>query len=130
MLTTRPRLPDPLIASVIFAPVVRNHTPSSVTASVGTSEAFEWMLEQDEDAIQQIFRGRQRDVVELKRFVSALCGQLELTATRGYAPAVSTSTALLQRVPARNFPFAGHFDLLALPVVEGISFDADDFIEH
>jgi len=34
------------------------------------------------------------------------------------------------RVPARSFPFADHLDLLALPTVEGISFDPDDFVER
>ncbi len=132
MLTTRTRLPDPLIASVIFAPVPCNHTLSSVTASEGKTESigFEWVTEHDDNTIEQILRSRWRDVDKVKRFVVALCGQLEAAAIPWYTPAITTSTALLPRVPARNFPFAEHFDLLALPVVEGIRFDADDFTEH
>ncbi len=33
------------------------------------------------------------------------------------------------QVPSRSFPFAAHLNFLALPVVEGINFDADDFVE-
>ena len=132
MLSICARLPDPLIASVIFAPAARNVALSSVTRSPGISDilAFEWMTGEDEGTIEQILRSRWRDGEELKRFVSALCGQLEVAPTHGYGPAVSTSTALLPQVPDRSFPFARHFDLLALPVVEGISFDADEFVEH
>jgi hypothetical protein len=43
---------------------------------------------------------------------------------------VTSSAATLPEVPSRNFPFVGQFDLLALPVVEGINFDADDFVER
>ncbi len=129
MLTTRPRLLDPLIASVIFAPVARNYALSSVTASGGMNEAvaFEWMVAQDDDTMEQILRSH---FEEVKRFVAALCGQSELVAIRGYGSAITTSAVLLPQVPSRNFPFAGHFDLLALPVVEGIGFDVDDFVEH
>jgi len=48
----------------------------------------------------------------------------------GYGPAVTTSAVPVPQVPSRNFPFMGHFDLLALPVVEGINIDADEFVER
>jgi hypothetical protein len=35
-----------------------------------------------------------------------------------------------KRVPARQFPFARHLNLLALPTVEGLHFDPDEFVEH
>jgi len=131
-LTTRPRLPDALIASVIFAPSASNCTLSSVTADVGIGEALtlEWMMAQEGDTVDQALRSRWRDVEEVKRFVSALCEQFDAARTRVYGPALTMSTVLRPEVPARTFPFAGHFDLLALPVVEGISFDVDDFVEH
>ncbi len=132
MRTASLRLPDPLVASIIFAPVARNQSLSSVTASSGLAEAltFEWMMEQDDESIGRIFRSRWRDVEEVKRFVSALCGQLEVNATPGFAALATVGAAVQGPVPRRSFPFAAHFDLLALPVVEGISFDVDDFVEH
>ncbi len=132
MLTATSRLPDPLVASVIFTPAPRNQTPSSVTAGAGLAEALalEWILGQDDESIARILRARWRDIEEVKRLLSALCGQLELAATRGYAPVVTPTTAPAAQVPPRNFPFAEHFDLLRLPVVEGMSFDVDDFVQH
>lgn len=132
MVQTGPRLPDPLIASVIFAPVACNVTLSAVTARAGFNEAsaFEWMMAQDNDTIEHILRSRRYDAEKVKRFVAALCGQGEVATTRGGGPLVTTSMSLLPQVPDRNFPFARHFDLLALPIVEGMSFDADEFVEH
>ncbi|HME01234.1 MAG TPA: hypothetical protein VKM93_28465 [Terriglobia bacterium] len=132
MLTTHQRLVDPLIASVIFAPAASNYALSSVTASAdkGEAMAFEWMVAQDDDTMEQILRSRWRDLEEVKRFVAALCGQLEFGTAAGYGSAVTTSPAALPQVPSRNFPFMGHFNLLALPVVEGMNFDADDFVER
>jgi len=132
MLTKRPRLPDPLIASVIFAPAAREITLSSVTASSGISEALalEWMTTQDDKAIRRILMNRWGDIADINRFFSALCGQLEGAAIHRYGPSVAMSTTLPPQVPGRTFPFARHFDLLGLPIAEGMSFDADDFVEH
>jgi hypothetical protein len=92
--------------------------------------AVEWMVAQDEDTLEQILRSRWRDREEVKRFVAGICEQLGSGTVRGYGSAVTSSAATLPEVPSRNFPFVGQFDLLALPVVEGINFDADDFVER
>jgi hypothetical protein len=36
----------------------------------------------------------------------------------------------LEAVPIRTFPFASHLNLLALPEVEGVFLDPDDFTER
>ena len=41
----------------------------------------------------------------------------------------TTTSAVTPQVPSRSSPFAAHLNFLALPVVEGINFDAGDFVE-
>lgn len=132
MPTARPRLSDPLIASVIFAPTARNYTFSSVTASADMSGALalEWMMEQEESVIEQILKSRRCDGREIEQFIQACYQQFGGPIGQGYGAAITTSMSAPARVPARSFPFLGHFDLLARPPVEGMSFDVDDFVEY
>jgi hypothetical protein len=132
MLTEHSRLRDPLVASIIFAPAPWNHMLSAVSAGEGFAEAIalDWMMEQDSQTVDRILRSQRRDAEEVKRFVAAFCEQLEQSGIRGCGLQAASPTTPTALVLARDYPFAGHLNLLGLPVVEGISFDADDFIEH
>lgn len=132
MLTERPRFPDPLLASVIFAPVAQNETLSSVTASEGVTEAFTlgWIMEQNKEKVRRLSASRWPDAEEFKRFLLAFCSQWETVATPGFAARSALGAMIREQVPPRAFPFATHFNFGTLPVVEGAAFDVDDFVEH
>ena len=126
MVGSQPRLSDPGIASVIFAPVPCNYTPSAVTTSAGLTAAFafEWPTDEEKELFSYALRNRWRDVVEIQRLIAALLGQGLETVT-----GIVATIPCASKVPAREFPFIRHLDLLALPIVEGMIFDVEDFAE-
>ncbi len=126
------RLPDPSVASHIFAPTDRNPALSSMTAgaALGKALAIQWITEQEDDALRRVLRNCWHDAGDVRRLLAALCEQLATSTSQALSPAISASMPLSPKVPSRGLPFGEHFDFLSLPIVEGMSFDVDDFVEH
>jgi hypothetical protein len=123
------RLTDPSIASVIFAPRQINSLGYSASSELklgdmGPGVAFterapavDLVLKTD-----RLTRWEKQEL--LLRFMPCLLQTSVTTKSSqgAFAPAVM--------IPDRKWPSKSGFNILALPVREGMSFDLDDFVER
>lgn len=122
------------ISTIISFPRPQNYTLSSVTVEAKLAEAvgLEALTDPSGFVTRRMFENIRRLGPGLQELLVAYL--------RDYLETSFTTTTLklpnemaspeARRVPARHFPFARHLDLLALPTVEGIFFDPDEFVER
>jgi hypothetical protein len=107
------RWEDGIIASRVCAPAAQN-PPVSVTFGVGSErKAFVIYF--------SYLTARFKEIEKLYRTLVT-----SRTSTNSIA---LPESAMGDEVPARPFPFAEHLDLVSSPI-EGLSFNADDYIER
>ncbi len=125
----RHRLTDPSIASVIFAPRHINYVRYSVCSELKLGDmGRDLAFTEEAPAVELVLKTDRLTQWEkqevLLRFLPYL---LETSVTTkssqgAFAPGVM--------IPDRRWPSKSGFNILALPVREGMSFDLDDFVER
>jgi hypothetical protein len=126
------RLADPSIVSVIFAPKLKNYTALSVNLNESSADwaALDCFVEADQILGRNIYENLGKAIRKNALLISE-CLRMNYS---GNSTTISFSLPGIlpltsdEGVPARNYPFASHIDLLSSPV-EGLDFDADDFYE-
>ena len=128
------RLTDSSVVTAIFAPRYHNHTAISVTTGLQGAYAHvsEFPCYPDDFVTRRVFENLHRVEPELRgiagEYLRAYLEQWFTTVTLKSPRQIPQSP--LEAVPIRTFPFASHLNLLALPEVEGVFLDPDDFTER
>lgn len=127
------RFPAAGVASIIFAPPLKNYGLSAVTTSIPLMDAIalEWfsVCEEPLAGTEILDRWLTNTYRERVKITDRVAEYLQAMPTSSVTITFRVNVNMATPVRARRFPFIEHFDLLKSPA-EGTYIDPDDFIER
>jgi hypothetical protein len=125
----RHRLTDPSIASVIFAPRHVNYVKYSVCSELKLDDIRPGLaFTEQEPAVDAVLKADRLTPWEKQEVLLRFMPYLLETSVTSKSSQGALAPAVM--IPDRKWPSKSRFNILALPVREGMSFDLDEFVER